>query len=434
MGKRVVIFASLVLALVIAMRWVLSPGDRKMRDAPLSPAAGIAAGDTSTPRALPGAGSGRVAETSPLSRAEDCFDSVDDQLSWTRQDPEEAIARFDRAVTVLSASDNAEHLLAAAMIASMPRPWMTGRDSSGAERQIEESSAADIDQLMQRAVALGKNNPLVLRHAVARCLAKGDPLYCDDAAFSKQVDEVLAQNGAYWSDIAAYHAENDAGAALSALMRASLAPEYSRYFVQQTLSMERALRAASDFGYLERLHIAIGIVLSSISFPTKVVALCRDRATEHGMWDDACVKYAERLAAEGETILETTLALHLLGEFYRQSGNRVALEAIDEQREQIRGLSGGPDFRAYNHLLLSDESFAAAYMDEWAAGGELAAMEFARRETERRIEASGDDVCSGAEPAERRKGPAAASAHPTVRSGSIANRVFSRLELRGNIE
>lgn len=306
---------------------------------------------------------------------------------WTWSEPH-VLAAIDRGntppvVDQLAVSGNAEFLLAAALLRSSDDP-------AGIRRDVEE------------ALALDPGHPLVLWKAADLCDRGQGGAYCSSPEFQGQVDAVLGGNGGYWMRRAAVLDEggNDVGAR-EALRRATVAPDFDGYWADHVLLFERALSVAGGMTYAERALTAMGLAALANGLGYRIVDRCKSKAPGDGLWMNVCIDFAARLAADGRTAFDQLVGTDLLAGLQVTAGNEVQAMQAQVAHDALQSLV---DQAADAELLLiADERFAARYVDELAANGDVAAREFAVTELERRRADPDFDACGAA--SERLRSP-----------------------------
>jgi hypothetical protein len=282
---------------------------------------------------------------------------------------------------ILAASDDAELVLASALLGSFADPQ-------------------DTIASVERALALAPKHPLVLWQAAAHCSGDGSYSFCSDPQRLANSDAVLSHNGAYWSLIAGdRQLDGDLEGAIDALVRAGSAPEFDYYFADQVVLLERALSTSSDLPYRGRISEAL-VLLAWQEPQTYTVQICAQRASDDDNWRSACAGFADRLVADGKTILEKRMGTELRSRLAREQAGEGGFGVLalgeDTLDDDLRALfeSGEESLRLVEQWLLADDNFAASFVDELVAGGETSAFVKAVGEVERRRNEGREDPCS----------------------------------------
>ncbi len=266
-------------------------------------------------------------------------------------------------VATLSASGSAEHVLAGALL----RP-----------ESDRDALLADIE----RALALDGDHPLVLWHADDLCGRGMDAPHCRSADFNARVSTSLDANGAFRMRRAVRDVERgDERAALENVRRAAVAPEYDNYWSQHIVLFDHALAVGGDLSSARRTMLAVGLAAAMDGPGYRIFEECRDRSAEDSLWMDACIRLAARVAADSRTLLDRAISYRVLEDLYEQSGRGDDARMAARKRGELESmLTMGQE----RELVLGlDNRFAARWLDELVANGEIAAMTFASAEIER---------------------------------------------------
>lgn len=282
-------------------------------------------------------------------------------------------ARFESYIDLLSASGDAELLLAAQQFPVLKLPV--------ASDDAETDSPTQVD-LLELAVQADPVNPLVLWSAAGACADPELHSFCTDANVQANMRTVLGTNGEYWvQESARLYAADDRDGALDALRRAATAPTFDSYFVQQLRMHQRALSLVPDLGPVQRAMGAYALSMMRVENSARSLAPCYLEAQD-ASWFEACVAVANRSASESATIMQRAFAMEVLSRIYEAGGQA---EAADLERTRARELTGSfwiedEDMIA---VLVTDERVLSLYLEELEAGDEVNAVEFLRDEVER---------------------------------------------------
>lgn len=274
----------------------------------------------------------------------------------------------------LSRSDNAELVLAAAWLDDI-RP------------------AGSADAFAEKVVELDADHPLVLWQAADWCTRSRKLAFCADADYLERVSKANSNNGAYWAMVASEQLrDGDDRQALVSLERAATAAIVDFRFVEQTLLLERGLAAAGGLGVGQRILIA----MATAPLPgeqSDLYTACRERAATDALWANACLDYGRRLAAESDTLVYRMIGYRMQRQIYEHAGQMTEVERVvaitEELIDDLAGL--GDDVIL---LVLADQRFAAAYFDQLATHGEIAATQFVAGEVARLKADPGYDPCT----------------------------------------
>ncbi len=270
-------------------------------------------------------------------------------------DDEEQEANNRLLADTLSRSANAEDQLAAAIIGAF----------IGVDRRIDNLSMA---------LAADPRHPLVLWQVTDDCRRGRGGEYCTDPAVRANAEAVLGGNGWYWTQVAAFYFEQGMfDESLDAVQRAVSAPEFDDYYIDHVLLLERALGAASDFDYIDRVVGAIGYTAAMPSdFLTRQ---CTLRSEIDDAWLDSCTMLAERYEQDGTNLLMQLVGLGMQEDFYARSG--LVAEIVDAQnrKAELELLLDKVD-ADYQLVSAVDPQLMTRYLDVWATSGEVAAFEF----------------------------------------------------------
>lgn len=288
---------------------------------------------------------------------------------------EEFDARISYIASTLEESDDAEYLLASVLLSRSGEPF------SAPER-------------MEKTLATGRRHPLVLYTAGGMCGLNATASFCGDAGFQNSQTSLLGRNGAHWLRRASQlYERGDTLSALAAMKRVSTEPQFDFYFIDYVMLLERALATASDMDYAQRIVAAISFVAAMPSPYLKMFERCRVQAAFSDDWLNACTAAAERMTLESNTMLERMVGFGYLDKFHELAGNEEARASAERRKDELE-----QKFRKYiaegDVVIYSDPGLLARYIDAFATGGEMAAMEFAVSESERLRQDPDYDPCA----------------------------------------
>lgn len=263
----------------------------------------------------------------------------------------------------LAVSIDAEHLLVAAMF----------------EERVDRM------ELIGRAMAANKDNPLVVWYAVNWCSKYHEQTGCPLVSWESQLLRLDGQNSEAWIRVAANRLQaGDEQAGLRALQQAASASE-SRTFWPESIEMfERALTAVGGFSFPERASSAIGMAASNQPSYGDYMNMCREQSAKSRDWAYACLAYGELSQRQGMTVIGRSIA---------GSIQEVALESLADERLTEVATQNERDRRARlavargnsgsETLALSIPSIFFSYLDAFRARGEIEAMTYMREEADR---------------------------------------------------
>ena len=290
---------------------------------------------------------------------------------------EDIASRMATMADALSTANNAEYLLAAALLSGFSDPI----------------SASDYTN---RALQIDPSHPLVFWFATGLCQQGGGGDFCRAQGFANKAHSVLGRNGAYWARVAARHNDDgDPTNALAALKRASIEPEFDFYVADFLLLIERGLAAQGDMNYAERVSLALAFTPVP-GMHSDIYEMCSENIDADAVWLEACTDYAHRLASESKTIMNRLIGYGMLKQVFKRTGRSDELKNAHADWQSLRDNVNGV-VADLELLMLADERFTIRYVDEFAANGELAAIEFAHAEVGRLKADASYDPCAMAE-------------------------------------
>lgn len=319
------------------------------------------------------------AADSPRQQSWNC--RVEDLPQFSVFADDEYRARLAGYASRLAASQNAEHILAAAMLSDV----------------IAERTA---DGALIAALELDPTHPQVLWWAADLCARPRKPEGCNDPTIRNRVSTANRDNGAYWAILASQQLRNgDELRAIESLQRASTAATMDYMIVPHVLLLERGLSAVSDLSYEQRFSMALAVAPLP-GWHKELYTACRERIREDHAWAQACLDFGRRLSADGTTIINKMIGYGIQRNVLRESGNVRQLQAVNDAmaalRRDVNGLGGD-----WELLMLADPRFVAQYAEHFAVHGEVAAAQFARDEIARLRAAPDYNPCSPVDVGER---------------------------------
>ncbi|MDJ0940658.1 MAG: hypothetical protein QNJ00_12935, partial [Woeseiaceae bacterium] len=287
-----------------------------------------------------------------------------------RLDSDKSRARHAALASTLTESGNTELVLAGAML-------------SGAE------SPFDAIERTQLAMQLGPQHPLVLWQAAELCSREQQGEFCGDPTLRLNSEQILGRNGAYWSKIAAGRIQRgEKEAALAALKRAAVEPQWDDYWIERVMLLERALAVGSDVSYALRITEAMTVTAGDDGLELSLMTrACRRFIAEGEEWLGACTGFGNRLVAS-RGLLHQVQGYELLRNIYKRQGDDYKLAEVSADLDELKIALEEIEEADFTGLM-TDDRIAALFIDEHAANGELAAIRQMAEET-RRIKSDPD--------------------------------------------
>lgn len=303
-----------------------------------------------------------------LERLEPAFAGDTSEL---RKEEFEASIQF--ATERLAASSDAEHRHVAAILESNPA------------KRIE---------YLKSAVLKSGNNAFLLWDAVRICSSLTGETSCPLPDWEARLLAVDGQNSEVWVRIAANRLRaGDEDGALQAMQRAAVSPESRAYWPESVEAVERALSAAGNFTFPERVAVAFG----SRNLPrySDYTSMCRTQPAGNPQWAYACLAYGESLERQGKTEIGQSIglalqemALEFLGE---QEKLAAVLDRQEENRAERRPLDTVGTFT--DALVFTNPAVFSDYLAELRKLDESSAREYLRAEAQRWLSAHGAPGC-----------------------------------------
>jgi hypothetical protein len=300
--------------------------------------------------------------------------AVSTEAAEVRADEWETSIQF--ATERLGASQDSEHNRVAAILAPEP------------SRQIE---------YLESAVQKAGNNALVLWDAVRVCSEPARETGCPLADWEARLQALDGQNSEVWVRIAANRLRSgDEEAALRTMQQAALSPESREYWVESVEAVERALSAAGNFTFPERVSVAFGSASTSLPEYLDYTSMCRNQAAGDVQWAYACLTYGGLLERQGKTDIGHLFALAL---------QKVALESLGDTEKLAEVVARQDAYRSARQeaarsraalsevLLFANPSVLYDYLAEMREHGEFLARTWLHTEAERWLSQHGEPDC-----------------------------------------
>jgi hypothetical protein len=287
---------------------------------------------------------------------------------------EELRAAEQDAVTVLQASGDAEHLLSAALLSRYSDPLLAL-------------------ELLDQSVELSSNAPLSAWTAFVICGQRPN-LNCNLAEREATAIAVDSKNGAMWVQIAALRLEKGRdAAAIDAMRRAVAAPDYSSFYAEQIMHVERGLASATNLGLADRFMLGVSFASVSPFAMNTLTSQCESEQT--GVWPELCEQLGRRMATDAKDIMNRSLGLSLQKLAMTNLGDAEGLLAVQQQQQDLRRLLGTVESnRVTMNLLGNDERVLRDYMSNLEVFGETVAMDRLSAEAARLKELPDYDQCN----------------------------------------
>lgn len=272
---------------------------------------------------------------------------------------------LQQAVSRLAVSTSAEHRLAAALMEQNP-----ARSSS----------------LISEAMIDGKDDVLVAWHAAGICTKTVQETGCPLQAWEEQLLSLDGQNTEVWSRVAANRLDaGDNTGALSAMQSAATAPETNIYWPETVAMTERALSAAGDLPFAQRVSTSFGVGAASGPGVSAIVEMCRNMAPVNSDWAYACLGYGERGEQQGKGILTQQIARAIQKIALLALGEEERASIVEARAQSVRHSFPirSPSRELSEALMLTRPSFFYRYLTAVRQHGEVAAFERMDREAER---------------------------------------------------
>jgi len=275
-------------------------------------------------------------------------------------------AQQEQMLRVLRRSDDAEHLMAAALVS-----WRDDADSALL--------------LLGDAAARDPSNPMIASQALELCLEIG---HCSRARPEMERNLIAADkaNVLAWLQVARSRlSRDDEDGALSAMREAAAAAVVDDHFTEYVLTFERSLAASTNHTAHERMGFAFGHAATAFSGSLLTSADCRERAPVSAEWSDVCVRVGERMESDGRTLLTTALGIEMQASMYELSGDSRAHGRVLERLQAFREIYRPLVARSGRAERLEDATVYRRYLEIFDASGEVEAMQYLAGEVEARL-------------------------------------------------
>ena len=299
-------------------------------------------------------------------------DAVADQQSVMSE--VELSGIYADAVSVLSVSKEAEHLLAAALL--------TPKDNN-------EQRIAYLEQSM----AMGEPTPLLFWQMLRHC----DNPSCDRSAVFDKALAIAPSNAAFWMEAAKPEIMKGNWAEAERLLRRGIsAGEFNLYFIDQAMMIERALAASTNFDYTERVFAGLGIG-AAVAIPTfgDLTRACRTDSNDPAVWIPLCDEFGRMMIDTSDTLIGKMIGYALRRVAAARGGDSELAAEIEQEEQKSRAeLIEGSALSGMSALLENDPKFLGRYVDHFAAHGEESVIKYGTREAQRLRQESTYDQCN----------------------------------------
>lgn len=298
----------------------------------------------------------------------------------TQEELEEHDARqqehFTQVAKQLSRSDNAENVLAAALL-------------------LQGSPGNTSLEALDRAFRLDPRSPLVTWNMLRVC-RDDEAADCDLDFVEASATRADGDNGAIWMEMALLRLEEGQTDAARLLVRKAIAaPRFDNYFIEHARLIERALEAGGDSTYTERMIAGIGYSAALVVSYYTITSHCRTLDPADAVWIDLCQQIGEKMLVDGRVLLDQAIGASLIkiATEHTHDAERIeaALERESSFRKRYQDVIASVESQ---NLLANDEAVLRQYVEHLATFGELEAMTKLAEEAARLRETAGYDQCN----------------------------------------
>jgi hypothetical protein len=314
----------------------------------------------------------RAVPTAPACDRDAIRSALDELAKADRagDDPENrrALERaLGEAATTLSASTDAAHLHAAALLTD---------------------DAATALSLLARALVINPDDPFLQLSAVQACRRAAQDVDCPLAAWQARLLELDRDNSVAWGEIAvSRYAAGEPGTAMDALRHGAAAPHTRQHWSDTVLLIERGLEAGSNLAFSDRVRTAFAIAAGRAGPSFNAIdRMCALRGDDSTAWAYACLSYAENFEAGSRTVMGRMIMLGLQARALRAIGDLDALDAVTRrQQDTDAAFTAATTTRdpLAEQLVTADPRIFARYLATLKTDGEIAAMAYATAEASR---------------------------------------------------
>lgn len=282
----------------------------------------------------------------------------------------------------LSNSDDAEHLLAAALL-SVSAALLSESESESPERPF---------QLLDKAAKIDPDNRLIAWTQLQLC-RKEKGVNCDLAKAEANARRVDSSNGAVWMEIAALRlGEGDESAAAEAVRSAIAAPRFDTYFIDYVILIERALSTHGESSYGDRAMAGFGIM----PLPSYGITRHCDASGASDMnWIDLCDQLGVKMFSDSTSLLDRAIGMSLQRIAAEQNGDAAEIARATareaEFREEYQRLTATREMAL---LIANDEAALRRFIENFSIYGETEAQKRLHAEVERLKNSPDYDQCN----------------------------------------
>ena len=287
----------------------------------------------------------------------------DESPGESAEQREAELARMqDEAVRVLTESDNAEHLVAAARFVYRKDPRRSFK-------------------LLSEAAELAPDNAYVSWSRLKFCAMYETECGEDSIEISRLAVANEPGNAAVWANVA--HLDLSVGReveALDALERAAAAPYLDTYIADEAMMFDRALAASTDLPSRDRFEHGWVWAISILDGTTSLGQRCREFAASSIQWREACLRFHEQLSHHGKTYLAMMIGLAVQSKMHEYSSNETGQRRIEAERTTVQAHLDSGRLNLLDKIVIRDEALFRAYAEVFKNDGEMAALDYVEEE------------------------------------------------------
>lgn len=375
--KRLVIIPVVVVAMMIVFGWPKSP-EVELPLPPVSLPVDAIADSESVFSSVPV--EQQAAEVN-LKLREECSHEPIDYIKYG----EEREAHIREVEAQLSNSDDAEHLLAAALL-QVSAARLSESESESPERPF---------QLLDKAAKIDPDNRLIAWVQLQLC-REGKGVNCDLAKAEAYARRVDSSNGAVWMEVAALRlGEGDESAAAEAVRRAIATSRFDTYYIDYVILIERALSTHGESSYSDRAYAGFGIS-TGVPLPSYSIKRHCDAPGGAGMnWIDLCDQLGAKMFSDSTSLFDRAIGMSLQKIAAEQNGDAAEIARVTareaEFREEYQRLTTTRDMAL---LIGNDEAALRRFIENFSIYGETEAQKRLHAEVERLKNSPDYDQCN----------------------------------------
>ena len=276
----------------------------------------------------------------------------------------------------LSKSDDAEHLLAAALLSESESP----------EHPL---------QLLDKAAKIDPDNRLITWVQLGLCRERKG-VNCNLAKAEASARRVDGSNGAVWMEVAMLRlGEGDESAATEAVRRAIAVPRFDTYFIDYVILIERALSTHGESSYGDRAMAGFGFSAAMPIPSYSITKHCDASGAADTNWIDLCDQLGAKMFSDSTSLLDRAIGTSLRRIAAERNGNAVEITRATareaEFREEYQRLTTS---REATLLLANDEAVLRRFIENFSIYGEMEAQKRLHAEVERLKNSPDYDQCN----------------------------------------